>query len=292
MLKSFLLFLLLAIGQATLAQIKGMVLDKATGKPIPYAGIWLNNEDKGTTSEPDGTFQLKTPDPANKTLVVSAAGYENALVAAGPDLRLLLNPSPPPVPKTAARRQLPSRKKVVGPFRRSDIKGNFYGNDGTPYVLARFYPYDSSYAHTPVLAAVTLYTWSKLPEATFQLRLFAARDNGEPGENLLPERVVVTVAKGQKLTTVDLSQYQLLMPAQGLFIGFEWLVVESNRREFSYTRPGGKAKHKGISYEPDLGILHEGGSERWMYIRGTWRKSSDQKKQVNTKLPFELTLTN
>ncbi|MGV3642379.1 MAG: hypothetical protein ACO1NZ_17785, partial [Adhaeribacter sp.] len=158
------------------------------------------------------------------------------------------------------------------------------------YVLARFFPYDSSYALTPFIQSVSMLTRSQLPQASFQLRLFSADEQGNPGQDLLPGGLLVQAEKGQHQTLVDLSSHQLPMPKNGLFIGFEWLIIEANRYE--YTRSTGKLSRKAVSYEPQLGVSQEAGFERWMYLRGTWRRSSQQKKEITTKLLFQLSLTN
>ena len=288
----FFLVLLLASGQGTQAQITGTILDKITGLPIPYASIWLEQEDKGISAEANGTFQLKAPGRQNRNLVITAAGYEKSLVpASSQHLQVFLNPRPAAFPKKPQNNPANTRKKTTGSLAWSRLKTNYYGNDGHPYVLARFFPYDSAYAQTPFIHAISFYTRSRLPQASFQLRLFAADAQGKPGEDLLPGGLVIRVEKGQHLNTAHLSHFQLPMPENGLFIGFEWLIIETNKYAYGYTRPGGKKQHKAISYEPNLGVTEEAGFERWMYLRGAWRRSSDQKQEMNTKLLFQLSLT-
>ena len=55
------LFLLLVFITCSIsAQIKGVVKDSLTGKPIPYVNIWVENENIGSTSEENGTFSINT----------------------------------------------------------------------------------------------------------------------------------------------------------------------------------------------------------------------------------------
>ena len=54
------LALFFLLSTALSAQIKGVVKDSITGKPIPFANIWVENENIGTTSKEDGTFEIKT----------------------------------------------------------------------------------------------------------------------------------------------------------------------------------------------------------------------------------------
>lgn len=58
----------------TAAQIRGVVKDSLTGQPIPYANIWVENENVATTSEEDGTFSIVVT--KDKNLIFSALGYE------------------------------------------------------------------------------------------------------------------------------------------------------------------------------------------------------------------------
>lgn len=289
---SFFLGLLLAAPTWCSAQLKGQVRDRATGLPIPYAAIWHDQADKGTTAGTDGTFLLAAPGKGDKKLVIAAAGYESARVTATTgSIQVDLKPKAAKLKNAAPARPRNSNTQVLGDFKKSSLKDNFYSNDGTPYVLARHYPYEPGYAQTPFLQSITLYTWSKIPQATFQLRLYETGANGEPGEDLLPGNLVVTAAKGRRQTTVDISRYQLVMPGKGLFIGFEWLVIDSNKREYHYTGKSGKIKHQAVSYEPGLGISTEAGSERWMYLGGAWRRSASQRKEIPAKLLFKLTLS-
>jgi hypothetical protein len=62
------------------AQIKGVVKDSVTGKPISYTNIWVENETIGVSSEENGEFSINTT--KTKNLVFSALGYEKKVVKA------------------------------------------------------------------------------------------------------------------------------------------------------------------------------------------------------------------
>ncbi|WP_052201452.1 carboxypeptidase-like regulatory domain-containing protein [Flavobacterium psychrophilum] len=70
--KTLLLFL---VSFSITAQIKGVVKDSISGKPIPYVNIWVQNENIGTTSEENGEFTISSTDK-NKNLIFSALGFE------------------------------------------------------------------------------------------------------------------------------------------------------------------------------------------------------------------------
>ncbi|NMC37527.1 MAG: hypothetical protein GYA41_04305 [Bacteroidales bacterium] len=56
--------------------ITGLILDEESGDPLPYATIGLKNEGKGTVSNSNGEFGLKTtPFNLNDTIIISYLGY-------------------------------------------------------------------------------------------------------------------------------------------------------------------------------------------------------------------------
>jgi len=67
--------LLTFIMGAKAQEVKGKVVDAATGKPIANASIYLAGSSRGTTSNNLGEFSLKTTE-AKKLLVVSCVGYQ------------------------------------------------------------------------------------------------------------------------------------------------------------------------------------------------------------------------
>ncbi len=77
--------------------IKGVVLDKATEKPLPFATIILGNSNIATTSNSEGVFLLKFPDDVkDNPLSISFIGYEKFQVKLSDldkeDNKIYLNP--------------------------------------------------------------------------------------------------------------------------------------------------------------------------------------------------------
>ena len=75
------------IGFQMNAQIKGVVIDDL-GNPIPYVSIFVENENKTTTSEENGTFTIDVL--AKAKLMFSALGYERKTVLAGEASKVVL----------------------------------------------------------------------------------------------------------------------------------------------------------------------------------------------------------
>ena len=52
------------------AQIKGVVTDSLSGKPIPFVSVWSENQNIGTTSEEDGTFTINTNEKSKRLCLI------------------------------------------------------------------------------------------------------------------------------------------------------------------------------------------------------------------------------
>ena len=81
MMKMIALLIYLLAGNAYAQTISGSVVDESSGKPIPYAHLWIQATTLGTYSSSTGLFQLEIPENAGDSLVFSCIGYETQTVA-------------------------------------------------------------------------------------------------------------------------------------------------------------------------------------------------------------------
>lgn len=81
MIQKSLFLALILISFSALAQIKGVIKDSLTRKPIPFVNIWVENENIGSTSEENGTFFINTTENGKK-LIFSTLGYEKKIIKA------------------------------------------------------------------------------------------------------------------------------------------------------------------------------------------------------------------
>lgn len=61
--------------------IKGRVVQDKNGEPIAGASVFISNSTKGTTSKPDGSFELNDVPAGNHELIVSSIGYSTLAYA-------------------------------------------------------------------------------------------------------------------------------------------------------------------------------------------------------------------
>jgi hypothetical protein len=219
------------------AQVKGVVKDSLTGKPIPYVNIWVQNENIGSTSEENGTFFINTK--ANgKKLIFSTLGYEKKIIKASEALEVNLKPTAYSLNEVVISKSIGTKSVEIGKTN-NEIYQAF---DNGPKIDTKFFPYNSSYKRTKYLKQVSIYTDSRIENAIIKIHLYNVDSNGFPGEELLDKDFVVTVKKGTRTNRFDLMEFNLKFPKNGLFVGFEKLMIEKNKTEKIITQIAPKYK--------------------------------------------------
>jgi len=70
--------------------VSGKVVDESTGEPVPFANVYFYGSDRGTTTDFEGRYQLKTYELYD-SLVVSYIGYFTKVIAINQDTTQELN---------------------------------------------------------------------------------------------------------------------------------------------------------------------------------------------------------
>ncbi len=212
------------------AQIKGIVNDSLTGKPIPYVNIWVENENIGSTSEENGTFLINTT-AKGKRLIFSTLGYEKKIINATEVLEVNLKLTAYSLSEVVISKSIGTKSIEIGKTK-NEIYQAF---DNNPKIDTKYFPYKSSYNKTKYLKQVSIYTDSRIENAIIKIHFYKVAPNGSPGEELLDKDFVVTVKKGTRTNRFDLKELNLKFPKNGLFVGFEKLMIESNKTEKTIT---------------------------------------------------------
>jgi hypothetical protein len=279
------------------AQIKGTVVNAVDKKPIPYVNIWVENENIGTTADEEGKFTIAAP--ANSQLIFNALGYENKIVALA-DLKEVIELIPKVIElkevKVISKKE--SLEYKAGSFRSGIINSFYARNDYTPYVVARYFPYQTEYEKTPFIKSIMPYCKSNIVDAKFKVRVYSRDKNGLPSDEILKNNIIITVKKGSSKPVINLSEYNLVFPESGIFIGFEFMFLESNRYNYTTTDSKTKQKLKRTSIEPAFGTISSESdlNHSLKNKNGKWAKLSfgypfkDRKNR--DLLAIELTLTN
>jgi hypothetical protein len=230
MIEQRLFSLLIFISCSLSAQIKGVVKDSLTGKPIQYVNIWVENENIGSTSEENGTFSINTI-AKGKRLIFSTLGYEKKIIKASETLEVNLKLTAYSLNEVVISKSIGTKSIEIGKTN-NEIYQAF---DNGPKMDTKYFPYKTSYNKTKYLKQVTIYTDSRIENAIIKIHFYEVAPNGSPGEELLDKDFVVTVKKGTRINRFDLTEFNLKFPKTGLFIGFEKLMIENNKTEKTIT---------------------------------------------------------
>lgn len=263
------LFLLLSVSLS--AQIKGVVKDSLTGKPIPFVNIWVQNENIGSTSEENGTFFINTTEKAKK-LIFSTLGYEKKIIKVSQASEVYLKPTAYSLDEVVISKSIGTKTVEIG-----KTKNEMYqAFDNGPKIDTKFFPYSSSYKKTKYLKQFSIYTDSRIDEAIIKIHFYAVDSNGFPAEELLDKDFVVTVKKGTRINRFDVMKFNLKFPKNGLFVGFEKLMIEKNKTEKTITDLNTKITQVQKTYFPF--VLYNYVEREFLYTfsGGKWNRQANQ----------------
>ncbi|WGH75826.1 carboxypeptidase-like regulatory domain-containing protein [Tenacibaculum tangerinum] len=256
--------------------LKNTVIDWHTNEPVAYANISFLNENVGVSSDENGVFSLQI----NKQLLhskvhISCLNYKDTIVLASTlqSKPLKLQPKLYELEEVVISKKA-DRELVVDKYKRRDIRSGFSGRKGSPWTVAKYFPYKNEYESVPFLKSITVYFTSLMlrKKARFRIRLFKIDENtGEPSEDMLKEDLIVDVKKTNGKVEVDVSKLDIVFPQEGFFIGLERLHIPYNFHERTYTRNGSREKYKDTIVAPSFGAVF---TKDTIFIknRGKWRK--------------------
>jgi len=267
----FILFFLLTISLS--AQVKGVVKDSISGKPIPYVNIWVENENIGTTSEEDGSFSIDLKE--DKKLVFSSMGY---------NVKTISSKNIEPVLLVQKIYEMPEIV-VLAPKRTEEIEIGNYQSHGFRWGVgninsAVYFESTEEIQNHPFLKEIKFHTKSEIQNAKIRVNFLRVNSDNSPGESLLDEEIIVEVKKGNNKNIIDFSKYNFKFPKNGFFVSFEKLLIEENKYYYEVnhkTLSGEKKKLARMTIEPNLCFVPEEQDIVWeSAINGEWKKSNKQ----------------
>lgn len=263
--KHFLGLILMLCNQLAISQINGVVKDSISGAPIPYVHIAVENQNVGTNSEEDGRFSLPGS-IENKILVFSALGYQPRKQKAALFSEVRLQPAPYALEEIIIANRLETREREIG----KPATQSYQAFDRGPSIDTKFFPYDPSYKKTKFIKQVVLSTDSKIDQATFKIHFYKVGADGFPAEELINKDFIVSVGQGVKQTKFNLNRLNLRMPKEGLFVGFEKLLIEKNKLEKTTIDPNTQQVQTQRNYYPLLLYNAVEGEAGFAFSGGRW----------------------
>jgi hypothetical protein len=265
-------FFLFLISFSALSQVKGVVVDEFN-KPISYVNIWVENENNSTTSEENGEFAINCS--PNKNLIFSALGYEKKIIKASESDKVILKINAFELSEIVIAKRFETREIEIGKVKNI----TYQAFENGPRIDAKFFPYLSKYKRTRYIKNVNIFTDSQLESTTFKIHFYSVDTDGSPGEELLKKDFLVTVKKGVKKTYFNIVDFNLKMPKNGIFVGFEKLIIERNKLEKEVTDSNAKTTTIQKTYFPFVLYNYVQRDFIYTFSGGKWHKQT--KEDVN-----------
>ena len=204
--------------------LKGEIKDFKTGENLPYATIEIFTLKTGTITDKNGIFHFEiTPNNlAYDTINFSYVGYETAKMSIAGFIQsegiirlkeksvilgeIKVLPKKYSIVSVGIKDKKPLGMQYANVF--SGNKGNFIENSKKEKGWIKsvsYYIYPDGYPTTP-----------------FRVRVYDVNENKKPGKDILNKNVVVS-ASGPGWFTVDLSEYNIPFPGEGVFVMMEWI---------------------------------------------------------------------
>ncbi len=164
-------------------------------------------------------------------------------------------------------------------------------------MLAKYFPNDKRVKCCSYLEKIEIHFAKKSnhrKKSKFRIRIFNKDDKtGLPNEDVLNINLPVEIEEGQKMTSIDISKYNLEMPENGLFIAFEKLFIPFNE----YGENDSDTENE-FFYAPIIGYTKYSKKDRndnmYHFVKGKWRISPLSKIKMMRKYApaISLKLTN
>ena len=262
--------ILLLLSFSLFSQIKGKVVD-TNNRAIPFANIWVENVNIGTTAEENGEFSLPLFDK-NKNLIVSALGFEQQTIKAADNLTIILKPSEIQLDEIVLIKKYASKEIEIGKVQDKVLTAS----DNGPRIDIKFFPYLPKYKKTKFINRISVYTDSKIENATVKLHFYKWNENGFPGDELLKKDFIATLKKGTIKNTFSLENLNLVMPKNGVFVGFEKLLIQKNKVEKTVVNPMTQETKTTTNYEPILMVYNVEKPFSFHFSGGKWNKETSE----------------
>jgi hypothetical protein len=222
----------------------------------------------GFTSDNNGSFNIQIN--PNQTIIISAIGYETLKVKSNLiKEEVFLTPISYKIPEITINHD--NKITEVGRVKKQTFSYYYGASLGTTYMLGRKFIYKEKYNETPLIKFIEVLTDSEVEAAQFNIRLYIIDSLGLPNKPLHNTNILVTAEKGINKTKIDLENYYMEFPKNGLFVAIQWLQLKQNELERSYKNNETKEKTTITEIEPSFAVENnQRKGYGWTY-NGEWK---------------------
>lgn len=286
----FLLVLLASTSYSLFSQyfkeVHGTVVDSVTKEKIPFANIMLRNKANGTTSNESGKFSLRLSECSiNDYIVISHVGYKSKIFntdslwldtiylqqctyvleeveiinqVAGSGIIIINNFNLKDCMLRYALKPFNDEGHLHVPFRPNE-----------PTIEALYFPFKEDYSGK-VIKEVRFYVENlNDTPARFRIRILMPDENNKPFRDIPLDQDIIYVDSDSQVVSVDISNHKMQIPRNGIYIGFEILMIEENVKWIT-----NEINVSASLYSPYLYVKRvKKVGDYWLYSGGMWKES-------------------
>lgn len=238
MIRWFLFFLTISSAAFSQQVIEGKIIDKETGKPVPFASIGIEGMPRGTSSNIDGAFYLSVPDTFS--IKVTCLGYESVIIKSTDDFHLIkLNPVATQLDEIVILYKEINPKKIVRKAF-SHIRDNYNFHSFLQTFFYRQYSKTDSVYERLIEASVDVWR----PEGYSTLRSAAGIKESMRINQLRRSLDITGMVQGKMpislgyVLEADIAAYQTTKPSEHLKIFDEVSNLKADFDQYNFTFDG------------------------------------------------------
>lgn len=223
------------------------IIDQKTKQPITGVIVLnLSNQKNATYTDEEGIFHLLAT--KNDSIKITCIGYKDSVIKNAESLNsssIELRPNFILLDEVVIKSNPKGSSYSLGNTGKKDQYSAQGGTKGS--VLLVFVPnIDSSKNKLITKLKYELSTIErkkneyrsedeKINKGVIRVRLYSSKDTSVfPNSELLPENIIQTIPlKNKQTLIVDISKYKINFPANGVFVGLEWLGEKNNSYEIN-----------------------------------------------------------
>ncbi|MFV8281552.1 carboxypeptidase-like regulatory domain-containing protein [Christiangramia marina] len=231
---SLMVLLMIAISSnAQSEMIEGVVADSVTKEPLSFVNIYVLNTSQETTSNKNGYFQLKEPNPG-QNLRFGYVGYDSKDITYAKKQMdtIFLSQNKEQLNEVIVQAPLQDKTIKIKASKSKDRLGiSNSGDDEGARIFLCFFPKPSELKdEAAYLKSAEIFLFKGIGSVKrdyiFRIRILSLTEDAEPGYDLI-DNITVTGRPGSKVR-VDLEDERILIPENGFLIGVEGLQIDQN----------------------------------------------------------------
>ena len=246
--------------------------------PIKYAHIFANNKII-SSSDSLGNFIINK-NHLNSIIKITALGYKTlGSVNLNNSQTVFMEVQPIVLNEIIISNQ--NSKKVtykLGKVKNGDVGVVCTLENNTISQVAKFF--ENKFEYITFLDKIKLKAFCSDKDRLISILIYSVGFDGKPEKILNSESIICNLKKGHNTYEVNLNQFNIDFPENGVFIALNYILIEQNKCF-------GKFNKDWYYYEPSIDAKSVANyTDSWYNLNGEWKKSEIY------NISMELTLTN